>query len=249
MGALFESCLPNGLIGCADSRTDRCFCPNSAADWDQVRGPIVAPNLQFRELWQWHADEDRVHAADLRNREWWLTCQRPLFQVEPSSAVERPVIRHPRDMPPSANHPKATWLPWQERYVCLALENVAGEYQPFNRSEIGMESSYRANWRARRGSNGRFCASPDPCLSTFPTGWLLRLCKSDAMGHTPCDAPVSILIVGLSVRRPDQMRSSTCGWDQSTVGTHSTTPVRRKGPRAAWMAKTTRTGTCAKGLT
>lgn len=62
------------------------------------------------------------------------------------------------------------------------------------------------------------CKSRHPYPSTFPTGWLLRLCKSDAIGHTPCDAPVSILIVGLSVHYPKwPVRSSTCGWDQWPV--------------------------------
>lgn len=35
-------------------------------------------------------------------------------------------------------------------------------------------------------------------------------------------------------------------WLGSVAGTHSMAPVRRKGPRTAWMVKTTRTGTCAK---
>lgn len=108
-----------------------------------------------------------------RNREWWLTCQRPLFHVEPSSAVGRPVIRHPAichlgEPPESDMAPLAGDV----------LKNVAGEYQPFNRwrSEIGDGSSlensgpsYRANWETRRGSNGRFCASPDtPTRRHFP---------------------------------------------------------------------------------
>ena len=61
------------------------------------------------------------------------------------------------------------------------------------------------------GDVGDFCPSPDPSPSTFPTGWLLRLCKSDAIGHTPCDAPVSILIVGLSVLSESQ-KTTRASW-------------------------------------